>query len=293
MNLRTLFLLAVCVFVPTAQADVPPELLAVLEGGERAQEFKATSLGRRGSTHETEIAWTSSGQDARAWLLVPQNATKAPLTVYLHGENPVPQPRMFVDEAISLAANGIASLHVSLPLARAATAGADDDMPLRQSVKRVQEVLGWVRQQKHIDGERVVVVGQRYGAMVATVIAAVDDKVDGLALLAPPGKPSGWLQVSDRPAAQKLRATFDKEKWGPYLFGLAKYDTEVWLPYAKHARTLLQFSSQDDWTTTLEQVELFRAAKGTKERKSYEADSRLNTEARGDRMNWIKKVLGP
>jgi dienelactone hydrolase len=274
-----------------AQARPSAELLASLPETAAAQVTTSAPV-VRGTAREVEMRWTYNNLAAKALLITPANAKKpVPLVVYAHSEGTVLHPRAFVDEAVALAAAGIASLHLSLPLEGLAQANAKDGAALGTSVRLAEQAIAWARAQKSVSDEKIAIVGHRYGAMVAAIVAASDAKVDGLALLAPPGKPSGWLQVSDRPAAQKLRESYPKEAWGEYLFGLAKFDTELWLPHAAHAKTLFQFATQDDWTTTMEQVDLYRAAKGTKERLQYETDSKLNADARRERMDWLRKVL--
>jgi pimeloyl-ACP methyl ester carboxylesterase len=275
-----------------ARATRPPaELAAHVASASAGSPIKANAASPRGAAKETEITWSDDAGSARAWLLAPTAAKKHTLVIYLHQEGAAGNARSFIEEGTALAQDGIASLHVELPFSGAANAGANDGVAIAQGVRRAQHALAWARTQASVNGERVGVVGHRYGAMVGAILTAMDTKIDAIALLAPPGKPSGWLQVSDRPSAARLRDSFDKGQWGPYLFGLAKFDTEVWMPYTNHAKAFFQFAAQDDWTTTLEQVDLWRATKGTKERNTYEANSNLDDEARAARLAWLKRVM--
>ncbi len=284
-----------CVVLCSAQANAarpPSELtghLVSVSSPSAAPQAKANTT--RGNAKEVEITWSDDAGAARAWLLTPSAPKKHPLVVFLHAEGASANARSFIEEGVSLAGDGIASLHVELPLTTAANPGANDGVSIAQAARRAQHALAWARSQAGINGERVGVVGHRYGALVGTILTAMDIKIDAIALLAPPGKPSGWLQVSERPASTRLRDTFDKAQWGPYLYGLAKFDTEVWMPYTVHAKVFFQFATQDDWTTTMEQVDLWRATKGAKERHTYEADSNLNDEARVARVAWLKRVM--
>ena len=273
-------------------ARPPSELTGHLtSAGSQSAAPQAKASSARGNAKEIEIAWSDDAGAARAWLLTPSGAKKHPLVVFLHAEGASANARSFVEEGVLLAGDGIASLHVELPLSAAANPGANDGVAIAQAARRAQHALAWARSQAGVNGERVGVVGHRYGAMVGTILTAMDTKIDAIALLAPPGKPSGWLQVSERPASTRLRESYDKSSWGPYLYGLAKFDTEVWMPYTVHAKAFFQFASQDDWTTTMEQVDLWRATKGAKERHTYEADSNLNDEARVARLAWLKRVM--
>ncbi len=272
-------------------ARPPAELTNHLSGASAGAAPQAKAAALRGNAKETEITWTDDAGSARAWLLAPAAAKKHTLVVYLHAEGASANARAFIEEGAALAQDGIASLHVELPFGGSASPGANDGNAIAQGVRRAQHALSWARAQASVNGERVGVVGHRYGAMVGAILTAMDTKIDSIALLAPPGKPSGWLQVSERPASTRLRETYDKGQWGPYLYGLAKFDTEVWMPYTNHAKAFYQFATQDDWTTTMEQVDLWRATKGTKERATYESDSNLNDEARAARIAWLKRVM--
>jgi pimeloyl-ACP methyl ester carboxylesterase len=272
-------------------ARPPAELAAHVASVNAGSVVQAKPASTRGSAREIEINWSDDAGAARAWLLAPAAAKKHTLVVYLHQEGVASNGRSFIEEGVSLAQDGIASLHVELPFSGSANPGSNDGVAIAQGVRRAQHALAWARGQASVNGERVGVVGHRYGAMVGTIITAMDGKIDSIALLAPPGKPSGWLQVSDRPSAARLRDSYDKGQWGPYLFGLAKFDTEVWMPYASHAKAYFQFAAQDDWTSTLEQVDLWRATKGPKERNTYESNSNLDDEARAARLAWLKRVM--
>ena len=289
---KTILFLGSALWVGAAAAARPPaELTAHLSGASSSAQPQVGASTARGAAKETEINWSDDSGPARAWLLAPSAAKKHPLVIFLHAEGASVNARAFMEEGAALAQDGIASLHVELPFAGLAAPGANDGEAIAVGVRRAQHALTWARSQASVNGERIGVVGHRYGAMVGTILTAMDTKIDALALLAPPGKPSGWLQVSERPASANLRASYDKAKWGPYLYGLAKFDTEVWMPYTNHAKAYYQFATQDDWTTTMEQVDLWRATKGTKERHTYEADSNLNDEARAERIVWLKRVM--
>jgi hypothetical protein len=110
-------------------------------------------------------------------------------------------------------------------------------------------------------------------------------------LLSPPGKPSGWLQVSEQPRAKAFRESFDKSQWADYLTAIEPLDPERWIGWSAPSKLFFQFGSADAWTQTLEQVDLFRAASQPKSRQMYESDELLNDEARKDRLAWLKRTL--
>jgi len=109
--------------------------------------------------------------------------------------------------------------------------------------------------------------------------------------MSPPGKPSGWLQVTERPRAKKFRESFDKEAWTNYLLAIEPLDPEKWVGFAAPAKLHFQFASSDAWVQTLEQVDLYRAASQPKTRLMFDSDEMLNEDARKDRQAWLRKVL--
>ena len=154
-----------------------------------------------------------------------------------------------------------------------------------------RRTLDWAASRPEFNVEKVAVVGQRYGAWAGTLLAAIDPRVDALLLMSPPGKPSGWLQVTDQPKAKRFRDAFNKTEWITYLAAIEPLDPEKWIQYAAPAKVYFQFASGDEWVQTLEQVDLYRAALQPKTRQMFDSDELLNEEARKDRALWLKKVL--
>jgi hypothetical protein len=115
--------------------------------------------------------------------------------------------------------------------------------------------------------------------------------VDAAVLMSPPGKPSGWLQVTEQPRAKKFRESFEKEAWIGYLNAIEPLDPEKWVGFAAPAKLHFQFASSDAWVQTLEQVDLYRAASQPKTRLMFDSDEMLNEDARKDRQAWLRKVL--
>jgi len=202
---------------------------------------------------------------------------------------------MFVQEAETLATMGIASLLVELPFKQPyvhrANNNAGDADVIRNAVIDARRALDWAAMRPEFNIDRVAVVGHRFGAWAGALLTAVDKRVDAALLMSPPGKPSGWLQVTEQPKAKKFRDTFNKEAWGAYLNSIEPLDPEKWIMYAAPAKLHFQFASNDEWVQTLEQVDLYRAASQPKSRQMFEADELLNDEAKKDRHAWLRRVL--
>lgn len=228
-------------------------------------------------------------------VIVPLKKGKHPTVLWLHREGQEVKRATFVQEAEALATSGIASILVELPFkqpyfARGNSTAGDADS-IVAAVVDSRRALDWAASQPEFNIEKVAVVGQRYGAWAGTLLAAIDPRVDALLLMSPPGKPSGWLQVTDQPKAKRFRDAFDKTEWITYLSAIEPLDPEKWIQYAAPAKVYFQFASGDQWVQTLEQVDLYRAALQPKARQMFDSDELLNEVARTDRGLWLKKVL--
>ncbi len=220
---------------------------------------------------------------------------KRPMVLWLHREGQEVKRAGFQQEAEALAREGIASLLVELPFKQPyvhrENNNAGDAESIRLAVVNARRALDWASTRPEYDMKKIAVVGHRFGAWAAALLAAVDARIDGALLMSPPGKPSGWLQVTEQPRAKAFRESFAKPQWGDYLNSIDPLDPEKWVGFAAPAKIHFQFGSSDQWVQTLEQVDLFRAASQPKSRQMYDADELLNDEARKDRAKWLLRTL--
>lgn len=246
-------------------------------------EWKLSSAAAEGSS---EIELT---------VVAPLGKGRHPTVLWLHREGAEVRRALFVQEAETLAASGIASLLVELPFKQPYVHRADNNTGdadvIRNAVIDARRAIDWAATRPEFNVEKLAVVGQRYGAWAAALLVAVDPRVDAAVLMSPPGKPSGWLQVTEQPKAKAFRESFDKAQWVDYLAAIEPLDPEKWIKYAAPAKLHFQFASSDAWVQTLEQVDLFRAASQPKSRQMFDSDELLNDEAKKDRHAWLKRVL--
>jgi len=241
----------------------------------------------------------STGGDIEMTVVAPiapkGKAVKHPTVLWLHREGAEVRRAAFVQEAEALAASGIASLLVELPFKdpykRRGDNNAGDADIIRNAVIDARRALDWAATRPEYNIDKVAVVGHRFGAWAATLLTAVDPRVEAAVLMSPPGKPSGWLQVTEQAKAKRFRETFEPAAWGEYLNAIEPLDPEKWIGYAAPAKLHFQFATGDEWVQTLEQVDLWRAASQPKSRQMFEADEMLNGEATKDRQAWLKKTL--
>ena len=246
---------------------------------------------------EWRLAAPSSGANGEVELTViaPIAKGKHPTVLWLHREGAEVKRALFLQEAETLAAGGIASLLVELPFKqpyvhRADNNAGDADV-IRSAVIDARRAIDWASTRPEFNVEKLAVVGHRYGAWAAALLTGVDARVDAAVLMSPPGKPSGWLQVTEQPKAKAFRDSFDKAQWVAYLSAIEPLDPEKWIVYAAPAKLHFQFASSDAWVQTLEQVDLYRAASLPKSRQMFDSDELLNDDAKKDRQAWLKRVL--
>lgn len=228
-------------------------------------------------------------------VISPLAKGKHPTVIWLHREGAEVRRAMFVQEAEALAATGIASLLVELPFKRPYERRADnnpgDANVIRDAVINARRAIDWADTRPEFNIKKLAVVGHRFGAWTAALLAGVDDRIDAAVLMSPPGKPSGWLQVTEQAKAKAFREGFDKEHWFAYLSSIEPLDPEKWVKYAAPAKLHFQFASSDAWVQTLEQVDLFRAASLPKSRQMFDSDELLNEDAKKDRQSWLRRTL--
>ena len=301
INLLTLSLVFIALTTTAHAQKAPPELVKFFDytkavsvpamaGGvvrkAKCCDVTEWKLARNNDALSDEIELT---------VVVPLKKGKHPTVLWLHREGQEVKRATFVQEAEALAASGIASILVELPFkqpyfARGNSTAGDADS-IVAAVVDSRRALDWAASRPEFNIEKIAVVGQRYGAWAGTLLAAIDPRVAALLLMSPPGKPSGWLQVTDQPKAKRFRDAFNKTEWITYLAAIEPLDPERWIQYAAPAKLHFQFASGDEWVQTLEQVDLYRAAVQPKTRQMFDSDELLNEEARKERGLWLKQVL--
>lgn len=240
-------------------------------------------------------ASAGAGGEVELTVVAPLTKGRHPTVLWLHREGAEVRRAIFVQEAETLAASGIASLLVELPFKqpfvhRTDNNAGDADV-ITAAVIDARRAIDWAATRPEFNVEKLAVVGQRYGAWAAALLTAVDKRVDAVVLMSPPGKPSGWLQVTEQPKAKAFRDSFDRAQWVGYLAAIEPLDPEKWISYAAPAKLHFQFASSDAWVQTLEQVDLYRAASQPKSRQMFDSDELLNDEAKKDRQTWLRRVL--
>jgi dienelactone hydrolase len=137
---------------------------------------------------------TMAGHELAATLTRPLGVERAPVVVTISGSGPqdrdsriaiVPDYAFFREIADTLGRRGVAVLRFDdrgvgestgrESAARATSADVADD---------VRAVVSWLRAQRTIDGDRIVLAGHSEGGMVAPMVAATDPALRGVVLMA-------------------------------------------------------------------------------------------------------------
>ena len=209
--------------------------------------------------------------------LFPVTGHSVPGVLLLHGYSSSKE-RLSSTMGKSLAARGIASLAIDLPLH-----GSRDDQiieearsnPLglmqhwRMALAEAKDAIAWLCGQPEIDPKRVGVAGYSLGSYIALETAARDERVRAVIIAA-----GGDLPVT--PWTGMVRMVTDPVKFVRQLSG----------------RPLLMLHGKSDRTIPAQQAErLFEAASEPKELRWYDSAHILPPAAADDAATWLTRNL--
>ena len=193
----------------------------------------------------------------------------------------------FVDEAVSLAQLGVASLLIqgSFPWAVQPTDGATDRQLIVSETREVRRALDLLLAQPMVDMKRIGYVGHDYGAMYGSITAAFDKRVRAYVLIAGIGTFSDWsLEYW-----LKARGDEFKKSYRQALFPLEPISL---IGRAKPAALLFQFANNDKYITKEKANSFAAAASEPKEVRWYDTTHEMNVQAaRDDRREWLTEKL--
>ncbi len=155
------------------------------------------------------------GERVPALLMRPRDAERPPCALFLHGLGGDKSNGRLV--AALLAPHGIAVMAIDAALHgdRAPQQGpaqmelspecAATDGPMVRTVIDNRRAIDYISTREDVDGEHVVLVGVSMGAILGSIVTAVDERVDAAVLLVGGG---GWetlLATSQHPVVRGLR----------------------------------------------------------------------------------------
>ena len=192
----------------------------------------------------------------------------------------------FRDEAVELAADGFVSLlpQGRFPWGTDPTGSAADAEQVRLEVARFRLALDLLVAHEAVDASRLGAVGHDFGAMIALVAAAEDERVAAVAAVAPTPRWGDWF----------LPFWPIEEDRIDYLGAMRRLDPVEAMARVAPRPVLLQMAQRDFYVPLMAGLELRRAAgEGAPvELKSYDAEHDMRLpEARADRRVFLTTAL--
>ncbi|HET8652611.1 MAG TPA: hypothetical protein VFM13_08575 [Gaiellaceae bacterium] len=242
------------------------------------------------SGDQTDITYRSPrGGDVPATLVLPPSAEGAerryPVALFSH---PYLASRgLYFREAFDLARRGVAVFMIDLAIARPTRPDLLDPVYaadafrslVRQDVVDLRRGLDYLQGRKEIDMERVAVFGQEYGALSAGALAAIDDRVDALALAVVPAEPGKYW----------AREFVPQETHDSFAQTMRDFDP-VRLLDAFDGPVLIQ-NPRRDTDYPLEEYQRLEDDAGDAEVRWYEYGHQMGPEADADRDAWLAREL--
>lgn len=239
---------------------------------------------------QTDITYRSPrGGEVAATLVLPPGAEggvrRYPVALYAH---PYLASRgLFFREAFDLAQKGVAVFMIDLAISRQTRPDLMDPVYaadafralVRQDVVDMRRGLDYLESRKEIDMDRVAVFGQEYGALSAAGLAAVDDRVDALALAVVPAEPGKYWAKEFVP--QETHESFAKT--------MRDFDPGRLLD-SVDGPVLIQNPRRDD-DYPLEEYQRLEDEAGNADVRWYEYGHSMGPEADADREAWLVKTL--
>ena len=210
-------LLALVVPVRFAPAQSWDELRAVYDYDAAAPlDASVASVEEAGQLIYERLSFAGEGGErVPALLMRPTGAERPPCALFLHGLGGDKDQARLV--AALLAPHGVAVLAIDAALHgdRAPEGGLDEAAlagdffttggPLVRTVIDNRRAIDYIATRDDVDAQRIVVVGASMGAILGSVLSAVDERVDATALIVGGGDWATLLATSEHPLARRLR----------------------------------------------------------------------------------------
>lgn len=192
----------------------------------------------------------------------------------------------FLDEAISMASDGVISLLVN---AMWSAPGWYTNRELEEDhnngiaqVIELRRAMTLLSAQPHIDEARIGFVGHDYGGMYGTLMAAADQKAKSYVFIAVTPSFYDWAFYTRQPESMEVYHA-QNDALEPLLH----------LPQIKNARFLFQFAEHDFYVPEAKRQQYYEAAPEPRKMIVYpEAEHNMTLpEIRADRQTWLRAEL--
>lgn len=223
-----------------------------------------------------------------AWLVEPAGGGRGAAVLFLHWfdtEAPDGNRDQFRDEAEELARDhGLVSV---LPQGRFPWAGAPEDAKsdvarIRAEVAGHRRALDLLASRADVEPGRIGLVGHDFGAMHGINLAADDERIAAVVLIAATPRWGDWFLPF---------WPITGDRWD-YLRAMAAVDPITRIAELAPSPVCLQFAKGDFFIADMTGLELHRAAGEPKELHAYDADHGVRVpEARADRLDFLRRTL--
>jgi dienelactone hydrolase len=227
-----------------------------------------------------------------AWLVQPDEAAGAadPFAgvVFWHwfSQEPLGDRNEFLDEARQLAERGVVSLlpQGRFPWFSDPTGSAHDRDAIEEEVGRLTAGLDLLAARPDVDATRLALVGHDFGAMLASIVTAREQRVRTAVLIAPTPRWGDWF----------LPFWEIAEPRGAYLQALEPLDPLAQMAAIAPRPVLLQLAERDYFVPLMAGFELRRASGDSHalDVRQYDADHEVALDdARRDRLEFLAHQL--
>ena len=235
-----------------------------------------------------DIRYESGDTSIVAYLVMPAKQPAHAGVLFFHwlsseGGN----RREFKEEAIGLAAHGIASLLIQgdFPWSTQPS-GADHDIKaIRTEVAGARAGVDLLLKQPGVDAKHLAYVGHDYGAMHGAVLLSEDSRFSGAVLMAADSRWVNWF-------SQHWTFLKTPAQRADYAKALQPLDPTTTLRSVR-CKVLLQFARSDVYIP-LDRAHAVEASVPARVRETrwYDSDHGFNEAARTDRDAWLLALLG-
>ena len=226
---------------------------------------------------------------AEAFLVEPIDGGRGPAILFLHWfdtQAPDGNRTQFVDEAIGLAReHGAVSLlpQGRFPWASDPTDAEADAARIRAEVAGHRASIDLLAARTDVDPTRIGLVGHDFGAMHGTLLAAEDQRIAAVVLIAATPRWGDWFLPFWQIAGDRH----------DYLRALAPLDPISRVGEIAPRPVCFQFARDDFFIAGMTALEFSGAAGNPKELHAYDADhGTRDPQAAGDRTDFLRVILG-
>jgi len=226
--------------------------------------------------------------DAEAFLVEPIEGGRGSAVLFLHWfdtEAPDGNRSQFVEEAVGLARDdGIVSIlpQGRFPWAADPTDAEADAARIGDEVARHRAAVDLLASRPDVEAGRIGLVGHDFGGMHGTVLAADDDRIAAVVLIAATPRWADWFLPFWKIADDRH----------DYLRALAPLDPIARVGAIAPRPVSFQFARNDFFIATMTGLEFQRAAGETSELHAYEADHGMrDPQAATDRAAFLRRTL--